>query len=78
MQLRIFEVLSFGDCFKVYEILAAILHLGNIDIQPGNRAVDVCKVSDREKLEIIANLLGISARECEKALVTHSIKSVSR
>ncbi|KAJ3020179.1 hypothetical protein HKX48_001179 [Thoreauomyces humboldtii] len=50
-------------------ILAAILHLGNIEFIPETDSVAACAVSDREPLQVAAKLLGVGTDTLENTLV---------
>ncbi|KAI9096605.1 chitin synthase-domain-containing protein [Phlyctochytrium arcticum] len=54
---------------QIYQLMAAILHLGNITFQDDpERPQEACVVKNREALEIAAELLGVSARTLEGTL----------
>ncbi|KAJ3019246.1 hypothetical protein HKX48_002259 [Thoreauomyces humboldtii] len=58
---------------QIYQLMAAILHLGNITFQEDpERPKESCTVKNQESLEIAAELLGVAARNLESALTVRT------
>lgn len=60
---------------KIYKILAAILHLGNV-IFEDNLLVDGCKIADRTAVHFryAAQLLEIEQKQLEMSLLTRKME----
>lgn len=60
---------------KVYKILAAILHLGNVIFEE-NPSMDGCQISDSTANHFFyaAQLLGIEKKNLEKSLLTRKME----
>lgn len=54
---------------QVFQVLAVILHLGNLEFVEGKSKEDAAEVKNQELLDIIAELLGVRSRDLENALV---------
>ncbi|KAJ3168219.1 hypothetical protein HDU88_001658 [Geranomyces variabilis] len=58
---------------QIYQLMAAILHLGNITFQEDpERPKESCTVKNQDSLEIAAELLGVAARNLESALTVRT------
>ncbi|KAI8920098.1 chitin synthase-domain-containing protein [Powellomyces hirtus] len=58
---------------QIYQLMAAILHLGNITFQEDpEKPKESCTVKNQEALEIAAELLGVAARNLESALTVRT------
>ena len=70
-----FHVLGFRmeEINDVYRLLAAILHLGEIEFETLNSDEDSCHVKDPDDLETVADLLGISPSDLGLCLTTRSV-----
>lgn len=68
------KILGFKDKYQsqVFQVLAAILHLGNLDFVHGDSKEEAAVVKNYETLEIVAQLLGIKPADLENALVYKS------
>jgi chitin synthase len=56
---------------QIFQLLAAILHLGNLQFQDdndGNVAQEACIVKNNDVLEVIAVMLGVSPTKLEQSL----------
>ncbi|KAJ3080887.1 hypothetical protein HK102_002745 [Quaeritorhiza haematococci] len=63
---------------QIYQLLAAILHLGNISFQDDlNKPQEPCTVKNYEILQLVSELLGIPAQNLETAL-TYKTKLVKK
>ncbi|PRP86414.1 hypothetical protein PROFUN_05333 [Planoprotostelium fungivorum] len=60
------------DQLGAFSLLAAVLHLGNLTFKEKG-AREGCGVVEKEGLNIVAQLLGTSPAELEKALTTRSV-----
>ncbi|KAJ3130242.1 hypothetical protein HK098_004289 [Nowakowskiella sp. JEL0407] len=59
---------------QVYQTLAAILHLGNINFLPGKSSKeDSCVVKNYQQLDLVATLLGVSPQELEDTLTFKTV-----
>lgn len=60
---------------RIYKILAAILHLGNVDIEE-EISSEKCKISELSKIHLkhTAKLLNIEQQTLEIALLTRTIE----
>ena len=59
--------------FQIFQILAAILHLGNVNFENGpDEKKEPTKVSNIQQLVLVAKLLGIDAANLEASLLTRS------
>eukprot|EP00794_Sanderia_malayensis_P003495 gene3495-3994_t len=59
---------SLDECNVIWKLLAAILHLGNIEFIPDETHHEQARVKDKERLATISNLLATTQDELEKAL----------
>lgn len=71
---RIFDYMAVGENEKniIYEFLAAILHLGNIQFRSVESQAQILD-SSRKHIYSAANLLKVNAEDLEKSLLAHSI-----
>ncbi|RKP09587.1 chitin synthase-domain-containing protein [Thamnocephalis sphaerospora] len=60
---------------QVFQLLAAILHLGELEFDDGELSDDACVVRNHDQLEIVAALLGVTTAALETAL-TYQTKRV--
>lgn len=67
--------ISHDERNRIYKIIAAILHLGNVDIEEEN-SFEKCKISELSKIHLqhTANLLNIGHQTLETALLTRTIE----
>lgn len=56
----------------LYKVIAAILHLGNVDFQDHDEGCQVIE-AEKKSLNNAANLLGIDARTLSESIMTRSI-----
>nr|BAI63634.1 myosin10 [Tetrahymena thermophila] len=70
--LDVLELNEFAD--SIWRILAAILHLGNLQFKQSQINKDQFEVSDKQQIQIISNLLGIQAEELERELTIKQFK----
>ena len=59
----------------IIETIAAILHLGNIDFEPGNGKNESSVVTNRKLLKLVAKLLRIETGALEKALTQRTVNA---
>lgn len=64
---------SHVERIQIYKILAAILHLGNIEIEETNSGESQISETSRIHLKHMSNLLNIEQQIIEKSLITRSI-----
>ncbi|KAI8818378.1 chitin synthase-domain-containing protein [Fimicolochytrium jonesii] len=58
---------------QIYQLLAAVLHLGNIEFQEDvEKPKESCVVKNAEALEIAAELLGVAAKNLESSLTVRT------
>lgn len=60
---------------NVAQVLAAILHLGNIQFEPINPKSDFAQVKNTESLEQAAKLFGVHTDDLERGLLSHDISN---
>ncbi|KAL1924552.1 uncharacterized protein VTP21DRAFT_4206 [Calcarisporiella thermophila] len=57
---------------QIFQLLSAVLHLGNLTFYDDSRSQqasqDACRVRNRDVLDLVSNLLGVSASKLETAL----------
>ncbi|KAL4471689.1 hypothetical protein ABPG74_008582 [Tetrahymena malaccensis] len=70
--LDVLELNEFSD--SIWRILAAILHLGNLQFIQSQINKDLFQVSDQQQIQIIASLLGIQPEELERELTVKQFK----
>ena len=65
------KVLGFKDKYQsqIFQLLSAILHLGNVQFEMGKNKEEAAKVKNYEALENVAELLGLRPTHLENALV---------
>ncbi|KAM9469253.1 unconventional myosin-VIIa [Clarias gariepinus] len=70
------KVLTFSDreCWDIFKLLAAILHLGNIKFEGGTvNYMDACEVILSEHFTAAAKLLEVDKEHLEASLTSHTI-----
>lgn len=62
---------------SVYSVVAAVLHLGNVEFEEEGGARGGCRVSPNSEgeLQVAAGLLGVEAGELRMALVSRLMQS---
>lgn len=69
-----FSFLNFSkeQQYDVYQILAVVLHLGNLKFKC-HRASDIVSVDNEDALNIISNLLGVESKELRQSLLSRTM-----
>nr|CAB3264159.1 unconventional myosin-VI [Phallusia mammillata] len=69
--------ISDGDIMEIFQVVAGVLHLGNITFEDAGGSSGGCMVSDssRESVKITAELLGLDPTSLTEALTTRSMRS---
>ncbi|KAG1375353.1 hypothetical protein G6F61_008545 [Rhizopus arrhizus] len=64
---------------QIFQLLSAILHIGNIQFQNDNDALqqEACNVRNRDVLEVVALMLGVSPSKLEQAL-TYKLRLIRK
>ncbi|RCI02456.1 hypothetical protein CU098_010499, partial [Rhizopus stolonifer] len=66
---------------QIFQLLATILHIGNIQFQEdhdaGNLAQEACCVRNRDVLEVVAVMLGVSPNKLEQSL-TYKLRLIRK
>ncbi|KAG0168377.1 hypothetical protein DFQ28_004896 [Apophysomyces sp. BC1034] len=66
---------------QIFQLLSAILHLGNLQFldthEAGNFAQEACSVKNREVLDVVAAMLGVSPSKLETSL-TYKLKLIRK
>eukprot|EP00842_Homolaphlyctis_polyrhiza_P004191 jgi/Hompol1/4773/HPOL_003867-RA len=57
---------------QLWQLLAAILHLGNITFQSAAKEGDPCTVRNQPQLQLVADMLGLSAATLQTVLTSRS------
>lgn len=54
---------------EIFNLIAAILHLGNLQFEESEQKQEPCKVKNPQVLQFVADLLGVSAQDLETSIV---------
>ena len=53
----------------IFHVISSILHLGNIQFMDADQSNDPCRIKNKDTLDYVAFLLGVSSDDLETALV---------